>query len=93
MLRGGDTLKYAREHPGGRDRVLAAVLGPDEEAATSYVADLIGVARVVRGTEGDPLPTAFGVRGFPAFALVGTDGVVKASGTDLGEVSAAAVHA
>jgi thiol-disulfide isomerase/thioredoxin len=86
-------VEYAREHPGGRDRVLAVVLGPDEEAATSYVADLIGVARVVRGVEGDPLPTAFGVRGFPAFALVGTDGVVLASGTEIAEVSAAAVRA
>jgi thiol-disulfide isomerase/thioredoxin len=86
-------VEYAGEHPGGRDRVLAVVLGPEEEAAASYVTDLSGVARVVRGVEGDPLPTAFSVRGYPAFALVGTGGVVLASGTELTELSAAAVRA
>jgi hypothetical protein len=72
----------AREHPGGRDRVLAVVVGDDGDGdASAYLDELTPVARVVRQLPTGELPAAFRVEGYPAFAFVGADGVVLASGS------------
>lgn len=62
---------------GGRDQVLAMVVGNDDAAAAAIVATLAPVARVSRDADG-ALRKAFGVEGFPAFAVV-DDGVVRDS--------------
>jgi hypothetical protein len=74
-------LDRAGEMPGGRDRVLAVVVG-ERDDASEMVATLAAVAVVAVERPGGGLARAFGVTGFPAFALVDADGVVKASGTD-----------
>ncbi|MGA3526974.1 TlpA family protein disulfide reductase [Melissospora conviva] len=73
-------IRYAAEHPGGRDRVIA-VVASEPAAAAEYVAALTPVARVVVESDGGPLGVAFGVQGFPAFGLVDESGVVVASGS------------
>lgn len=85
-------VELAREHPGGRDRVFAVVLSHDDAEAAPYVQDLAAVAQVVRGVEGGPMPKAFGVQGFPAFAVVDADSVVLASGSELPDLAAANVR-
>jgi hypothetical protein len=47
------------------------------------VADLTGAAIVVLEPPDGPVARAFGVRGFPAFALVGDGGRIEATGTEL----------
>jgi hypothetical protein len=60
---------------GGRDQVLAIVLG--RSAAAGELCDqLARVARVLTETEGGPLVTAFGVGALPAFALLSGDTMV-----------------
>jgi thiol-disulfide isomerase/thioredoxin len=81
----------AKHHRGGREFVLAVVVGDSDEAAAPLVADLGGVARVVREADGGQLSTAFGVRGFPAFALVEPSGQVGASGSDILAVTVSAL--
>jgi hypothetical protein len=71
----------ARRAPSGR--TLAVVVG---DSADAMVASLTDVASVVVEPRGGALATAFGVRGFPAFALVGDDGRIEASGTDLASI-------
>jgi hypothetical protein len=78
-------------HPGGQDRVLAVVVGP-EDAAAEYVSALSPKARVVVAPHGSEIEKAFVVKGYPSFALVGADGVVAVSG-DLEKVAAAATAA
>lgn len=88
----GEFVEYAAAHPGGRDRTLVVVVGPDAESA-SYVERLEASARVVRedrdapGGSGGSLSKALGVRGFPAFALVDGD-QVRASGFQVAGLSA-----
>lgn len=76
------------EQAAHRDRaqVLAVVAGTPDDSA-DYVARLAAVARVVREDDDGPVTTAFGVEGFPSFALVDADGVVLASGTKLGALA------
>lgn len=69
---------FAAAYP--RERVLAVVTGLDDEAAAPLVAALRDVATVVREDDGGPVQQAFGVGGYPTFALVEA-GVVTASGT------------
>jgi len=69
----------AAEMPGGRARVLAAVIG-EGEVADEYAATLSTVARVVLEPTRGALTKAFGVDGFPAVALVDEHGVVLDSG-------------
>jgi len=76
-------VEYAGRHPGGRDRVVAMVLGDDAETAASFVEALGPVARVIRDAEEGPAPKAIGLHGFPAFALIEPDRTVAASGSDL----------
>ncbi|WP_068756454.1 TlpA family protein disulfide reductase [Thermobifida cellulosilytica] len=76
----------ARSFPGGRDNVLAVVVGSREEAA-EQLARLAPVARVAVEDHGGPVAQALGVKGFPAFARLAADGKVLASGyqtSDLG---------
>jgi thiol-disulfide isomerase/thioredoxin len=65
-----------------RDRAVAVVQrdGGDVDA---LVQPLAGAARVVVEPADGPLTTAFGVHGFPAFALVGADGTIAESGYEV----------
>jgi thiol-disulfide isomerase/thioredoxin len=73
-------VEQARDH----EPVLAVVVAPEgDEGAPAVVDELRPVARVVREAPDGPLATAFGVHGFPAFALIGSDGEVIASGIEL----------
>lgn len=79
-----DFLTRAEHHPGGWSRVLAVVLAATPEDAEPMVARLIAVAGVVQAPEDEvSLRTAFGVHGYPAFGLIGDDGVVSASGDSI----------
>lgn len=60
---------YARQMPGGRDRVLAIVVGDGDDAA-AYVTDLSPVARVVEEDSSGALSTAFKAVAFPVVLLV-----------------------
>jgi thiol-disulfide isomerase/thioredoxin len=70
-------IAYAGSRPGGRDAVLAVVVGTDEETA-AVVERLEPVATVVTELDQGPVQQAFGVTGFPAFVLV-EQGTVAAS--------------
>lgn len=75
---------YAEDHTGGWSRVLAVVIAPDMTAAEPLITRLIGVARVIQAPADEVgLRTAFGIRGYPAFALIGGGGVVQASGDSI----------
>lgn len=82
----------AAAHPGGRDRVLAVVIAADEDAA-EQVGVLSPRARVVVARPDAEIEKAFGVKGYPAFALLDAGRVVKASGklTAVADVEAKAV--
>ncbi|MFG6194312.1 hypothetical protein [Nonomuraea sp. JJY05] len=69
----------AAVHPGGRDRVLAVVAGPEAEA-TDQVTALSPMARVMVASFDAEIVKAFEVLGYPAFALVGDARVVTVSG-------------
>ncbi|QFY11974.1 hypothetical protein GBF35_40210 [Nonomuraea phyllanthi] len=75
----------AGRFPGGREAVLAVLVG-EERAARPYAAELERVARVVVEPERGALGRAFKVRGFPAYALVDATGLVLASSGELDEV-------
>ena len=60
-----------------------AVVVRDGKDPDPLVADLDGAATVVVEEPDGPLAAAFAVRGFPAFALLGADGTVRASGYEL----------
>ncbi|MGK5556915.1 TlpA family protein disulfide reductase [Actinomadura kijaniata] len=63
-------VERARATPGGRDRVLAVVMG-DGAAAAEVHERLAPVARVLAENEEEgPLATAFGVGALPAFAVL-----------------------
>jgi hypothetical protein len=68
-------------------------VGESDQEAAQLVADLGRVARVVQELDGGPLQQAFGVRGFPAFALLSSGGAVAASGSDVAAISVSAQHA
>lgn len=77
-----DIVTRARRAPAGR--TLAVVVTPSFEgdAAAQALADQLGgVATLVVESPRGPLSTAFGVTGFPAFALV-VEGRIEASGVD-----------
>ncbi|MFI6600570.1 TlpA family protein disulfide reductase [Nonomuraea sp. NPDC050536] len=62
-------VKYAAARPGGRDTVLAVIVGTEEEAQET--AELLRpVATVVVEPDAGPLQRALGVTGFPAFLLI-----------------------
>lgn len=72
-------LDLARAHHDGARGVLAVVSG-DEASSVEYVARLSPFARVVVAPPGHEIESAFAVGSFPAFFLVGSGGVVRASG-------------
>lgn len=73
-------LRYAAGLPGGRDDVIAVLLGPPEELA-GLREELSGLAQIVIEANVDgELSTAFGLRGYPAFCLMGQDGVLAVTG-------------
>ncbi|MGW5696626.1 hypothetical protein ACWEWX_38805 [Streptomyces asiaticus] len=63
---------HARGLAGGRNRVLATVVG-DADAAAPFVAELSPVARVVVESPAGTVSTAFGTRAFPTLLRVGRD--------------------
>jgi thiol-disulfide isomerase/thioredoxin len=69
----------AAAHPGGRNRVLAVVVGAEEDVA-GQVAALSPKARVVVAEHGSEIEKAFGVTGYPGYALIGAARVVMVSG-------------
>jgi hypothetical protein len=88
-----DFVAYARSFPGGRDRVLAVLVGPPDEL-TEMRALLEPVARlVVEERPGDPVTSALAVTGYPAFAVFEPDGAVRTSGTVVEDLGAAPVPA
>ncbi|HEX5596094.1 MAG TPA: TlpA disulfide reductase family protein [Micromonosporaceae bacterium] len=78
-------IEHARTRPGGRDAVLAVVVGTNEETA-EVVEQLRPVATVVVELDQGPTQRAFGVTGFPAFVLV-DEGRIAASDFNLASVA------
>jgi hypothetical protein len=74
-------LDYAGSFAGGRDQVIALVVGTPQEAA-DHVAALSPVAHVVVASMQDSITQALGVRGFPAFGVLDGDGRVLTAGTN-----------
>lgn len=73
-------LRYAAAMPGGRDDVIAVLLGTPEELE-SLREELAGVAQLVIEPDVDgAMSAAFGLRGYPAFCLMGEDGVLTVTG-------------
>jgi Redoxin len=74
----GDFRATAARHPGD---VLAVVVddGGDVAPVVGALGGTAGVTVVVEDPDG-PVARAFGVRGFPAFVLVGDGGVVESVG-------------
>jgi hypothetical protein len=81
----------AAARAGGQDRALAVVVG-SEDGAVGYVSSLSPKATVVVESHGSAIEKAFAVKGYPAFALIGADGMVTVSG-ELEKVAAAATAA
>lgn len=75
----------AADLPGGRAQVIAVAIGSADETAELQT-QLADVAQVVVEPEQSDMALAFGVRAYPAFALVDAGGTVVASGYDLGEI-------
>ncbi|MEU4807209.1 TlpA disulfide reductase family protein [Actinosynnema sp. NPDC023587] len=63
-------VRYANTMPGGRDRVLAVVVG-DADAAAEFVSELSPVARVVVESREGALSSAFKARAFPTVLMIG----------------------
>jgi hypothetical protein len=88
-----DFVAYARSFPGGRDRVLAVLVGEADEL-TEMRAMLGPVARLVTEERpGGPVTSALGVKGYPAFAVFEPDGSVRTSGTVVEDLGPAPVLA
>jgi hypothetical protein len=81
-------IDMARDHPGGRQQVLAIVVGGEDASATRFTERLVGVARVIREDDGAAVQTAFGVRGYPALGVIASDGTVLASGFEVTDITA-----
>jgi thiol-disulfide isomerase/thioredoxin len=81
---------FAKTFPGGRDQVIAVVVGSREEA-DSYREQLEPVARVVIESPGTgEIGTALALDAFPAFGVVDQSGMVVSSGVDLDQSTATA---
>jgi thiol-disulfide isomerase/thioredoxin len=80
-------LELAGNQAGGRETVLAVVVGDSDHETAALVTELGRVARVVLEPDGGALQKAFAVTGFPAFALLGSGGEIAASGSDVAAVS------
>jgi thiol-disulfide isomerase/thioredoxin len=71
-------IEFAKALPGGLGQALAVVVSEGE--AAGFAAQLDGAAAAVISPRRGPLPTAFSVRGLPAFYLIGPDGRIEARG-------------
>ncbi|WP_406383306.1 TlpA family protein disulfide reductase [Streptomyces sp. NBC_01618] len=85
-------LALAEGFPGGKDNVFAVVVGPAENVGEKRDR-LAPVARVVTEEQGGVVAAALGVKGFPAFALLDSSGVVRVAGTMVEDVSMASAGA
>jgi hypothetical protein len=72
----------AKTFPGGREQVIAVVVGPENEAET-YRGQLEPVARVVvEAPMTGAIGTALALDSFPAFCILDPSGTVVASGLE-----------
>jgi thiol-disulfide isomerase/thioredoxin len=86
-------VEYAKTFPGGRDRVLAVLVGGEDDL-TAERAMLEPVARLILQDEpSGEVTAALGVKGYPAFAVFDSAGVVLASGTEVSDLDRVAVTA
>ena len=72
---------YVREHPVGRNEVLAVVIAQDSESVP-YLVELAEVARVCAEPPGGSIGRAFAVQAFPAFFVLDAAGTVLGSSYD-----------
>jgi thiol-disulfide isomerase/thioredoxin len=81
---------FAKMFPGGRDQVIAVVVGPEDEAEP-YCEQLEPVARVViEPPMTGEVGKALALNSFPAFGVLDHSGTVVSSGVDLNRSTAAA---
>jgi hypothetical protein len=79
-------VEFAKGFPGGRDRVLAVLVGGEDDL-TAERAMLEPVARLVLQDEpGVGMTKALGVKGYPAFAVFDAYGAVLTSGTQIDDL-------
>ncbi|MEU6740996.1 TlpA disulfide reductase family protein [Streptosporangium sandarakinum] len=81
-------LEAAKNHPHGRDAVLA-VLVTDGEDVSDYRDTLQPVAHVIVERKGEAATRALGVRGYPALAVLDERGGILAAGTIMAHVEPA----
>jgi len=79
-------VEYAGQFPGGREQVIAVVMG-DEAAAQEYRTALEPVAKVVIEAGPGGVVEALAVASFPAFGVLDSSGVVVTSALDLDDLS------
>jgi len=79
-------LALAGGMPGRQAQVLAVAVGTPEETACLRN-QLDDVATVLVDADHGHLVRAFGIRGYPTFAVVGADGMVVSSGYDASQVA------
>jgi thiol-disulfide isomerase/thioredoxin len=81
-------VEFAQAIPGGRERVVAAVVG-DAELAAELVAQLRPVARVIQEDNDGTFSAAFQLRAFPTVLMIAPNSerrlVVKEDSVDLGQ--------
>ncbi|WP_327105937.1 TlpA family protein disulfide reductase [Nonomuraea glycinis] len=70
-------VEHAGTVPGGREQNLVVISGSADDAA-DIIEAVSPMARVVVEPVEGPLMTAFSVRGWPSFVLLGQDGTVQA---------------
>lgn len=80
-------LRFAEVFPGGRERVLALLVGAAEDVAEERRLLEPVATVVVEESHGGPAGQALGVHGYPALAIVDPGGVVRASGTLLQDLA------
>ena len=76
----------ARQAPSGRTLAVVVGSGAAADDLATELADRLGDRFVVQEPPGGPVATAFGVDGYPAFALVGPGGRIEAGGFDLATI-------
>jgi hypothetical protein len=84
-------IEYVRGNHIARDDVLAVLLVADGNTPPRYLDELAEVARVCVQPDDSWVAMAFSVAGYPAFCLLGDDGVVLSSGYDPAALPAPAV--
>ncbi|GII04329.1 hypothetical protein [Planobispora takensis] len=81
-------VRFAGDFPGGRQRVLALVVGTDGVADKLALLDPVATT-VVEGAHGGPVCASLGVTAYPALGIIEPGGVVRASGSLLQDVAVA----